>query len=106
MSAPVIVSIVAILVSSASWERSRQQKRAPRDPCMRHQPDGGFFSAPLRRWRPSYNKTRAHTPCPLRKWRGRYPRRRGGSSGMAPVLTAWNLDERLGGPISCGETDG
>src|SRR4051794_36286603 len=21
-------------------------------------------------------------------------------------LTAWNLDERLGGPVSCGETDG
>src|SRR4051812_50214638 len=97
MSAPVIVSIVAILVSSASWERSRQQKRAPRDPCMRHQPDGGFFSAPPRRWRPSYNKTRAHTPCPLRKWRGRYPRRRGGASGKGAGCWGHGESSGLGG---------
>src|SRR3954465_10559823 len=83
MSAPVIVSIVAILVSSASWERSRQQKRAPRDPCMRHQPDGGFFSAPLRRWRPSYNKTRAHTPA---LWESGADATRGGGAGQAEWL--------------------
>src|SRR3982750_1182955 len=35
---------------------------------------------------------------------------KGASTHAAPIAgagyTAWNLDERLGGPVSCGETDG
>src|SRR3954471_13140886 len=28
------------------------------------------------------------------------------ATGEPVLTTAWNLDERLGGPVSCGETDG
>src|SRR3954451_18438932 len=32
--------------------------------------------------------------------------RRQRSTAPGLWITAWNLDERLGGPVSCGETDG